>query len=514
MVKFEDVVYANFANLAYINWDGIKPNTDLKDAIFDIRKKNTKKLNTTTEHIFMVYSEDERNESPLWDKYFDGWRFLCATNGSKLYKHLNIPDFPDCGFYAVAFTNGEDIIISYRGTNDIMDGIADIQLYTRSLSFQLVYAYKFLTETRFKYATEHKRIHLTGHSLGGALVQAMMSTDEASHIEQAITFNAFGIKDTLDNWKDKKMMDWALTNCVGWMGIPNSGMLVKELKCMCGLNEDARHSKQSMLKYIYNVQDIENAVKRCYTEYERSGNFNVVLEKDSKIFDNLKYQFGTVASMKKEERDEMKTDIFRKDIEIIGLEHKCWLLFDLLKYLVAVTTGDKNDMYRNRGINYIISRDLVGSCQPHLGKTIKIDTWLDDDVIVIKPWPTMIDKALSRLHSVGNFFMFLSDNGMFEGHLRRSVLMNLVRDYALTHGDYANLTEIDKKAIDLILNIPVVMSMDKAFLVKYGFGYLYEGLLRSLILEHDGRTITLGKYGNIKHDAIDFRKDPFIIKIV
>ncbi|MDQ9891493.1 hypothetical protein RFZ55_03890, partial [Acinetobacter baumannii] len=84
------------------------------------------------------------------------------------------------------------------------------------------------------------------------------------------------------------------------------------------------------------------------------------------------------------------------------------------------------------------------------------------------------------------------DNGMFEGHLRRSVLMNLVRDYALTHGDYANLTEIDKKAIDLILNIPVVMSMDKAFLVKYGFGYLYEGLLRSLILEHDGRTITLG----------------------
>lgn len=525
-MRLKDVVYANFTTLAYIGWDGIKSRTDIKDALFDIRKKNTRKLNTGSEHIYMAYSEDEKYESPLWDKEFDGWRFLFAGDGTKLYSAKGVDGVPSHGFYAVAFYKGKDVVISFRGTNDITDAIADIQLYTGSMSFQLLYAYEFTKYIITKYRNEFPNIHLVGHSLGGALVQSVMNTDLSNFVDTAVTFNAFGIKDLLDKWADKKVTDYCLLNCIGWMGLPNSGIIVNELKKLAGLESNPSRSKGgiSLMNTLFTLEDVENIIDRSYNEYERTGaTFNVVIEKDSKIFKNLKYRFGTVSSKPLAEREaeiEIGRTFSHRDPfnHIEGIQYKSWMLFDMLKYISNIIHKPVTNN-RNNITNYIISKDLVGSCQPHLGKTIRVDSAILEDTMNNNGvYPKILDKALTRLHSAGNFFMFMNDAGMFDGRVRRVVLFNLVRDYIMGNKSFEkifsnpDIPSIAKKSMDLVLNIPVLFSLDKAILAKYAFGYIYGDLLANLILPYNDTCITVGGYANIKHDGIDFNKG--IIKIV
>lgn len=530
MNYFKDVIYANFSNLAYLNWDGIKTGTYVKDALFDIRKKNTRKLNTGSEHIFMVYSEDEKNESPLWDDDFNHWKFLYAADRHKLYTHKGVLKSGETipsgtGFYAVAFINNRDILISFRGTDDITDVLADIQLSTGTMSFQLLYAYEFVKFIMRKYVGEYDSIHLTGHSLGGALVQSIMNSDLNTKISSAVTFNAFGIKDILDQW-NTKMNDYCLVNCIGWMGLPNAGKIVKELKELFKLNERtvAKEGFISLNSKLISIMDVESIIKRSYDEYVRSGcSFNIVIEKDSKIFKNLKYQFGTVSSkpwLERKDDEEIGRNFVNKDTngEIEGITIKSWLLFDMCNYLNAVFNNvDKSN--RENIINYIITKDCVGSWKPHLGKVVRVDTPdLDSSQVIGAVIPNLIEKSLARLHTVGNFFMFMNDVGMFDGHVRKIVLTNLIRDYLYSTStsilDDIEIPSIAKKSLDLLFNLPILLSMNKVILARYSFGYLYERLLQNYILwEHDD-VVTLGAYGNLKHDGIDFTKGAVDIKIV
>ena len=523
-MKYNDVVYAGFSALAYLNWDGIKPGTFLKDAVFDIKKKNTNKLNTKSEHLFMVYSEDPKNEAPLWDREFDNWKFLYAADGAKLYNKRGVKGVPSAGFYAVAFMNtNKDIIISFRGTNDLSDCIADIQLYLGSMSYQLLFAYNFVSDIVMKYKPETKHIHITGHSLGGALAQSIMNIDSNKSIEHAYTFNAFGIKEILDN----DMSDICLANCLGWMGVPNIGSIINDLKKDAGITgiKNTKPGRVSLLGDMFDISSVENSIRRAYHNYSKDGgSFNTVIEKDSNVFKNLKYQIGTVSSKTKAERDIDKFDsqvIANRDEEIPGFNYKCRLIFDMIKYIKMCLECDKNDPHRESVTNYIISKDVVGSCQPHLGETIRIDN------LVLEPYPNQcmksikgIDKNVFRIHSPGNFFMFLNNNGNFDGKVRKAVILNLLRDYILNNKEVhkifkdPSIPSVERKAVDLVMNIPVMLSIDQNTLDKYGFGYLYKELLASFILEEKRNEITVGLYGNVKHDGIDFNKDAVKIKIV
>lgn len=521
-MKISDVVYANFASLAYINWEGIKPGTPVKDAIFDIRKKGTKKLGILTRHLYMVYSEDEMNECPLWDKQFNEWRFLKSGNfntmlkDNKLLPHFTM--FEDIGFYALAVENDTDIIISFRGTDDIEDALNDLQLYTGTYSNQITAAYMFADKIINTYGFK-KKIHLVGHSLGGALVQSLMCNSLiAPKIERAVTFNALGVKDMFEKWYEKGLGKIMMLNWMGWMGLQNTGSVINEIDKMCGLTRPRKAG--SLLSSMISEMDIIGFIKNAAIANDLSGNnFNVMIEKDSKIFKNLKYQFGTVSSKKFEERMEDKPVPGAVNIGngVKDVEVKAFVLYNALKFLNNLSI---HRSYEEKIVNYIISKDIVGTALEQYGKTIAVDTGeevkgVPRDVITI-----VKDRALIVVHGIGNFVAFMDNSGMLNYRVRKNILLNIVRDYMESNGKYAKMFEdpsipsVKKQAADLIMNIPVEIGLDKSVESKYYFGYIYNKFMFGLILDNNGSEIRVGSYFNMKFDGIDGHKGVTVVKLV
>ena len=75
------------------------------------------------------------------------------------------------GFEAIAFQLGEEIVISFAGTAQLVDWMTNITLATGFSNGQLLDAAVYYLEVRRVYP--EARISFTGHSLGGGLAALM-----------------------------------------------------------------------------------------------------------------------------------------------------------------------------------------------------------------------------------------------------------------------------------------------------------------------------------------------------
>lgn len=102
------------------------------------------------------------------------------------------------GFYAEAYSKDKDIVIVYRGSENIPDYINDLGMARSQLPEQCVDAVRF----HDKVARENPNsdITVTGHSLGGSnaeIVSAIRGTT-------AVTFNAYGVRDMFTSYTKLK----------------------------------------------------------------------------------------------------------------------------------------------------------------------------------------------------------------------------------------------------------------------------------------------------------------------
>lgn len=98
------------------------------------------------------------------------------------------------GFQATVYKNENNIVISYRGSDTAIDFFgSDRQMYFGELPSQ----YKNANEVyqQVKKAYPNFNITVTGHSLGGSLAQLVSAQNGC----QAVTFNAYGTRDILNN---------------------------------------------------------------------------------------------------------------------------------------------------------------------------------------------------------------------------------------------------------------------------------------------------------------------------
>ena len=521
-MKLTDVVYASFASLSYVNWDGIKSGTDIKDAMFDIKKKNANKLGTQSRHLYMVYSEDQKFETPLWDKHFDNWRYMKSGSMYAILKKYGYKSkfelTKDWGFYGIALENDTDIVVAFRGTNDIHDALVDIQLYTGGYANQITAAYLFLNS--IINTNTKKRIHLVGHSLGGSLVQAMMvNKNIASKVESAVTFNPLGIKTMLQQMVETGLTSFMMMNWLGWMNIPNYGIVANEIIKYAGLDKKRREG--SIMNSMLDEKSIVDIINRSAIQYANNGGFNIMFEKDSKLFKNLKYQFGTVSSEKFEDRLNEKLNSINnsnKSLDVDDVEVKAFLIYNAIKFIRDISI-DRS--YEDKITNYIISTDVIGTALIPYGNISIVDTSKN---IIIKDNGikniTKLDKSLIATHGIGNFVLFLNNSGMFDGSVRRAVLLSLVRDYMITHPKYKkvfvdpDIPSILRKSIDIIMNIPVEISVDNTIDKLYSFGYVYKEFMNNLILSSDKSSIEIGSFFNMKFDSINGTDSKVVVKII
>lgn len=105
------------------------------------------------------------------------------------YRVIDKTENKENGFYAEAYSNGKDIMIAYRGTNDMQDLNTDWKMARGKYLNQAMDAIDF--HDRIKHNNPNCNISVTGHSLGGTLAQVVT----AIRGTLAVTFNAYGAKD-------------------------------------------------------------------------------------------------------------------------------------------------------------------------------------------------------------------------------------------------------------------------------------------------------------------------------
>lgn len=129
----------------------------------------------------------------------------------------------------------EDIVIAYSGTEklDFNDYIADLHLLLSGYNTQIAAAMNFYLSiiNNENYATAN--ITLTGHSLGGAIVQDISSKTA----ENGVTFNAPGINNITTN----------LGNIINYVNINDP----------IGCYRNSRHTGQTLYYYYENSNAID-----------------------------------------------------------------------------------------------------------------------------------------------------------------------------------------------------------------------------------------------------------------
>ena len=219
MNKLPDINYALIAQLSYLQWNKINnkrkvENKEIRDILLDDKILSQIKTdfydkpenlpNTETignnkgtlpaytyhgedKRLFLIYSlekgEDEKPEKPFFENIIDGWEYLdCATGEiiqNKFFPPELLKGYEESGFFGVAFQRGNNIMIAYRGTEDktkhnnkfiAEDIITDVKIYFKETDIQQVEAVLFYEYIKTKYG-EGKNIHITGHSLAGAIAQ-------------------------------------------------------------------------------------------------------------------------------------------------------------------------------------------------------------------------------------------------------------------------------------------------------------------------------------------------------
>ena len=209
--KLPDINYALMAQLVYLHWNNLKnieeDRTQIKKLLFipeyisqiktdfydnpyhypsnEIIAGEPGKLEQYTYHeedkrLFLVYSTEklEQKSTPKFGKILDGWEYLdCATGEiiqNKFFPPELLEEYKESGFFGVAFQRGNDIMIAYRGTEFELafarDMETDFNIYMKKTDIQQVEAVLFYEYIKATYG-EGKNIHITGHSLAGAIAQ-------------------------------------------------------------------------------------------------------------------------------------------------------------------------------------------------------------------------------------------------------------------------------------------------------------------------------------------------------
>jgi len=113
------------------------------------------------------------------------------------------------GFYASAYLheNGRELVVAFRGTDDLADAIADVTIFLGKYPNQAIHAERALKDILSKHRNI-KSVHLTGHSLGGGLASLMAN----AHDLPAVTFNAPGMsRSSIPDW-----VPFGIKDVVAW----------------------------------------------------------------------------------------------------------------------------------------------------------------------------------------------------------------------------------------------------------------------------------------------------------
>lgn len=448
----KNVLFANFAALSYTYFETVKKNRDIKTVIFDDKKKNANKLNVKSNHIFMAYSECEKWETPLWDDEFDGWNYLTSSG-----KRDNT--------YCVAFKKDSNIIIAFRGTDDIDDVVEDVNLgLFDKWSDCIEVAIDFVESIIRNYPNDN--LYFTGHSLGGAIAQIVGKIFN----KETVTFNALGA-DVLCNGTS----------------VPD---IEDEIICHhIGCRDKVLRAK--IFDTLSKNRDCASVIDGIIINYNNSNtnSFNVI---EGNI-GNLKIEIGV---------NSKRQESVNQNIKPVGKY--------IVKYLKYAELLAKNNP---KCTNYIIGGDWTATVSRHYGELVVLgDTKHEYRTGIMR----LTNPPSFGVHSMGWFLLFMDDAGCLRHPVRPVFTYNILRDVcdskSIMYREktlHSMLKAVSRNSVDLANNEAILLSEDKKFWKRYRLGTTFRNIMRhSIFFSEIDNPFIIGKFCNCCIDGIDGRLEP------
>lgn len=219
----KDIEYALFSQVSYLDWKGVSSVVEKKMVNIILNSVNWKilKINNIPEPVIkdgeLIYNgedkrllltyglinlelEEGKRTEPIFYNFFKDWEFLYAADGKQIVKDfLKFNNAKhDSGFFACAFKKGKDIMIAFRGTEftQFNDWLTNFDIYIEKFDSMVIEAFMFYEYIKVNYG-KGCNIHITGHSLGGALSQFTSVYSGNKHITK--TWNGLGIEKNMFN---------------------------------------------------------------------------------------------------------------------------------------------------------------------------------------------------------------------------------------------------------------------------------------------------------------------------
>ena len=445
MNKLEDINYALMAQLSYLHWNNLEDKKEvegkfLEDILFkDIIISQIKtdfynnpknfpsnetignikgELPDYTYHeedkrLFLVYSTEklEQKSTPKFGKILDGWEYLDCSTGeiiqNKFFPPELLKEYKESGFFGVAFQRGNDIMIAYRGTEDKVkhnniltpeDVITDVNIYAKETDIQQVEAVLFYEYIKATYG-EGKNIHITGHSLAGAIAQYVHFYAKCNGDDVVtLTWNGLGSFGSVIT-----SLEFSLTEKIKYSS--DNTLMAKEFQLKAQkLFRDKINSimeyqiSQSRLKSFYSLKTIELLKKR----------------KDSKNSSNLFNYFMAEDFVGGYLNGDWLGEKKSIDVPEDNLQN---ILNDLVENTKELKNKELSEHLEDLKDNINeIGKDIICSVLNLFdddGLTKNIKDNLNNLRRSLEKQVPIIEKALSAIdfHSVNNFLVFMTDEG-------------------------------------------------------------------------------------------------------
>ena len=270
----KDIEYALFSQVSYLDWQGMSLKVDKKviSLILDSLNWKTLKINNIPEPVIideeLIYNgEDKRllltyglvdkklkkgeRVKPIFESLFKNWELLYAADGKQIVKDFLKFDNAkhDSGF----FKKGKDIMIAFRGTEftQINDWLTNFDIYIEKFDSMVIEAFMFYEYIKANYGTGCD-IHITGHSLGGALSQFTSVYSGNRHITK--TWNGLGVEKNAFNKLFTSLMSQYLEVNLVRIGVTSDvrGHLLNIKEYLKNMEEKKYSEAKEKLLNLYN----------------------------------------------------------------------------------------------------------------------------------------------------------------------------------------------------------------------------------------------------------------------
>lgn len=326
------------------------------------------------------------------------------------------------GFFSIVFTDGDEYVISYRGSEtypfeeaykDFIETDLLLGMGKKPLQF---WEGLEVFENLLSLGIPFEKISITGHSLGGGIAQfvAIMLFKNHGKVPKVCTWNAVGInRDGIIGIEDFIDFEKILDSC---------HLTEEEKKIFAEFKQPYLDFFLKELKKMKIIKDNRTVLVDKYTTFY----FHI----DDVFIESLAKHTNFKQILKKIPIDRKREILLNENLidKLFQLDNLTGLLHNAVKFIELL---NENKIFETNVINFCHSKDLVSFLFPHIGTTYQVDLdFLKKDAGRNSRFfrnLSIFKKSVQSYHFEDVFIPFIAPTGSFTDTISVDYMSSVLR---------------------------------------------------------------------------------------